>query len=147
MDTSEIGPEDVTAAARRSWRRHSAEFKARVIELARQPGTSVAAVALANGLNANMLRRWVHEAAPGGGAPKTVAPSVAPTLASFVQLPMCEPELPPAPDARPVQLAMNAAATQQPADVTVEIHRSGTTVHARLPLDERNAAWLREVLG
>src|SRR5436305_14222331 len=91
MDTSEIGPDDVATAARRSWRRHSAEFKARVIELARQPGTSVAAVALANGLNANMLRRWVHEAAAGGDGSKTAASSVAPALAGFVQLPMREP--------------------------------------------------------
>jgi transposase-like protein len=73
MDTSESGREDVACAAKRSWRRHSAEFKVRVIEMARQPGTSVAAVALANGLNANMLRRWVHEEAAGGGTSRTAA--------------------------------------------------------------------------
>src|SRR5438045_2204212 len=145
MDTSEIGPDDVATAARRSWRRHSAEFKARVIELARQPGTSVAAVALANGLNANMLRRWVHEAALGGGASKTAAISAAPALASFVQLPMLEPHA--SPTACPVQPTTPAAAAQLPTDITVEIHRGGTAVHAKLPLDGRSAAWLREVLG
>lgn len=35
----------------------------------------------------------------------------------------------------------------KPADINVEIHRGGTTVHAKLPMDERSAAWLREVLG
>jgi transposase len=59
MDTSETKP-GVARPAKRGWRRHSEEFKARVIDLARQPGASTAAVALANGLNANMLRRWVR---------------------------------------------------------------------------------------
>lgn len=142
MDTSQIGPQDAAPAAGRSWRRHSAEFKARVIELARQPGTSVAAVALANGLNANMLRRWVHEAAARGVASRSDAVSTAPALTSFVQLPMCEPkphallDAPPAPPLVP-----------SPADITVEIHRGSTTVHAKLPMDHRSAAWLREVLG
>jgi len=123
------------------------EFKARVIELARQPGTSVAAVALANGLNANMLRRWVHEAATGGDESKTAATRIAPALASFVQLPMPELAQHPAPDARPVQPATPAAVVQQPVDIAVEIHRGSTTVHAKLPTDDRSAVWLREVLG
>jgi len=142
MDTTQIRPQDVTAAVGRSWRRHSAEFKSRVIELARQPGISVAAVALANGLNANMLRRWVHEAAAGTGVSRTAASSAAQALASFVQLPMCEPEHHAALDVQP---APPLAPT--PTDITVEIHRSGTTVHAKLPMDNRSAAWLREVLG
>jgi transposase len=56
MDTSQPGS-SVAQPARRSWRRHSDEFKARVIAMASQGHGSVAAVALANGLNANMLRR------------------------------------------------------------------------------------------
>lgn len=40
-------------------RRHSAEFRAAVIEECLRPGVAVAAVALAHGLNANMVRRWV----------------------------------------------------------------------------------------
>ncbi len=52
MDTLEVKP-------RRAWRRHSPEFKARVIEACRKPEVSVASVALANGLNANLLRTWV----------------------------------------------------------------------------------------
>jgi len=48
-------------AARRTRRRHAPEFKAQVIEACLQPGVSVAGVALANGLNANYLRRWIKE--------------------------------------------------------------------------------------
>ena len=46
-------------------RRHSAEFKAEVIAACQQPGVSIAAVALAHGLNANLLRHWIikHERA------------------------------------------------------------------------------------
>jgi transposase len=42
--------------------RYSDEFKSRLIEACRQPGMSTAGVALANGINANVLRRWVVEA-------------------------------------------------------------------------------------
>ena len=128
MDTS-----GTTAAVaeplKRSWRRHSDEFRARVIELARQPNTSVAAVALANGLNANMLRRWMREseaAGEGGAQLRDVA------RPAFVPLPMpAQPSLP-----MPEQTAVR---------VEVEIHRNGTTVRASLPLDSSSAAWLREV--
>src|SRR6478609_3630619 len=125
MDTS-----GTTAAVaeplKRSWRRHSDEFRARVIELARQPNTSVAAVALANGLNANMLRRWMREseaAGEGGARLRDVA------RPAFVPLPMpAQPSLP-----MPEQTAVR---------VEVEIHRNGTTVRASLPMDGRSAAWL-----
>jgi hypothetical protein len=40
-------------------RRHSEQFKAPAVAACRRPGVSIAAVALANGLNANLLRRWV----------------------------------------------------------------------------------------
>ena len=43
----------------RRGRRHTPEFKARVIAACLQPGVSLASVALANGLNANFLRTWV----------------------------------------------------------------------------------------
>lgn len=76
MGTSDLSTEEPRTPTGRSWRRHSEEFKARVIELARQPGVSTAAVALANSLNANMLRRWVREAdecAPSSAHNDTVA--------------------------------------------------------------------------
>lgn len=56
MDTKVAKP-----AARRTRRTHAPEFKAQVIEACLQPGVSVAGVALANGLNANYLRRWIKE--------------------------------------------------------------------------------------
>ena len=38
---------------------HDAEFKAKVLGECRQPGASIAAVALRHGLNANVVRQWL----------------------------------------------------------------------------------------
>ncbi|PTT78426.1 IS66 family insertion sequence hypothetical protein [Pelomonas sp. HMWF004] len=134
MGTTDLSAGDLTTPAGRSWRRHSAEFKAQVIELARQPGVSTAAVALANGLNANMLRRWVREA--DECAPSSAHKDAA-AVPAFVQLPMPQGVPPASPP----------ATVHVPSRISVEIRRGSTTVHAELPLDARSAAWLREVLG
>jgi transposase len=54
-------------------------FKAEAIGACQQPGVSIAAVALARGLNANMLRDWVRKAERSGRpiAIRTTEPSVA----------------------------------------------------------------------
>jgi transposase len=65
----------VIETGRRRRRRHSAEFKAEAIGACQQPGVSVAAVALARGLNANLLRIWVR-AAERGKAPIAIQPTV-----------------------------------------------------------------------
>lgn len=38
---------------------HSAEFKAQAVQASQQPGVSMAAVAMAHGINANLLRAIV----------------------------------------------------------------------------------------
>lgn len=64
MDTLVVKP------TRRARRRYSEEFKRQVIEACLQPGVSVAAIALANGLNANYLRQMLRahreQSDPGG---------------------------------------------------------------------------------
>jgi transposase-like protein len=40
-------------------RTHSPEFKVRVMAACRQPGASIAAVALAHGINANVVHKWL----------------------------------------------------------------------------------------
>src|SRR5882762_3209484 len=39
-------------------RRHGAEFKAKVLADCDEPGASISGVALAHGLNANLVRQW-----------------------------------------------------------------------------------------
>jgi transposase len=38
---------------------HGAEIKAKVLAQCREPEASIASVALANGLNANLVRKWL----------------------------------------------------------------------------------------
>ena len=61
MDASEQPP----SIGRRRRRRHSAAFRAEAVAACQHAGVSVAAVALARGLNANLLRRWVLQAERG----------------------------------------------------------------------------------
>jgi transposase-like protein len=49
--------------------RYSDAFKRQVIAACQAPGVSTATVAQANGLNANMLRRWVAQASKGCNGP------------------------------------------------------------------------------
>jgi transposase len=54
---------------------HGAEFKTQVLAECQQPGASVAAVALAYGLNVNLLRKWLVGRGikrTGLAAPRTV---------------------------------------------------------------------------
>lgn len=37
------------------------EFKSRLVKLAAEPGASMAGIAVAHGLNPNLLRRWIRE--------------------------------------------------------------------------------------
>ena len=67
---------------------HEAEFKARVLAECRRPGASVAGVALAHGLNANLLRKWLQ----GRGVKRcgVAVPTVA-TPAAKLPAKRCEP--------------------------------------------------------
>lgn len=132
MDTSVV----VESSGRRTHRRHSAEFKVQVVRACRQPGVSIASVALANGLNANMLRRWVVEAeraAPtAGGGQDAVAvrsAAMASGLPAFVAVQM--------PD---------SSATQS--DIHIELTRGPMKLVMRWPasLAGACASWLRELL-
>lgn len=117
---------------RRRRRRHSAEFRAAVIEACRQPGVSVAAVALANGLNANMLRKWVNEAERAERSEP----------AASVPIALC------APDAVPgfVPVALPGPAAQ--GEIRIEVRRAGTTISVSWPVGAAPecAGWLRELL-
>ena len=140
MDTSQPDP-DVALPAKRSWRRHSDEFKSQVIAMARQGHGSVAAVALANGLNANMLRRWVRESELADAAPS--AASAQATVRAPAFMPVTLTDL----DNRTAAVHEPSAVTSLPELITVEIRRGAAIVSASLPMDARSAAWLREVLA
>jgi transposase len=83
--------EQAVGIGRRRRRSHSPLFKAEAVGECQQPGVSIAAIALARGLNASVLRRWVKEA-ERSGIPIAIRGS-APSLAieggqNFVPVPL-----------------------------------------------------------
>jgi len=121
----------VDLMGRRRRRRHSAEFKATVIQECLRPGVSVAAVALAHSLNANMLRKWVIDAEHKGIKPVAARPRAD------------EAALPPASF---VPLALKAPAVD--GDIRIELQRAGTTIKIAWPAAAAQdcAAWLSDWL-
>jgi transposase len=120
-------PNEVGAGRRRR-RAHSAEFKAQVVAACRSPGVSIAAVAMANGVNANLARRWVVDVERrSGGALARAAGGAVPTTFVPLQLP-------------PVEAA--------PADIRIELRRGTTVINVSWPCAAASecAAWIRAVL-
>lgn len=118
----------VDLVGRRRRRRHSDEFKASVIQECLRPGVSMASVALAHGLNATMLRKWVTQAERKGTPGQAVAAA----------------EMAPSPPFVP--LALPAPAVE--GDIRIELQRAGTTVKIVWPAASAAAcaAWLRDWL-
>lgn len=128
MDTRRVKP-----APRRTRRTHEPGFKAQVIEACLQPGVSVAAVALANGLNANYLRRWVkehREQAAGNttGACLVVSRQVKP--AALVPVTVETPDV------------------AGPGEIRIDIRRGATAVQMAWPVAEvaMLGQWLKDLL-
>ena len=113
-------------------RKHSAQFRAEVLQACRQADASVAAIALRIGLNANVVYRWLREDAQGvdAGAGKHAAVS-ARQGGEFIAVQMPQP-----------------AAVASP-EIRVEVRRPGAaTVTVSWPVQYAGecAAWLREWL-
>jgi len=125
---------EVELPSRNRRRRHSAEFKQVVIGECMKPGVSMASVALRNGLNATMLRKWVIEA-ERKLAPKPTACEKAPTE-----------DVVPTPAPTFVPLALPAAAVE--GDIRIELKRANATVSITWPASSARecAAWLRDWL-
>ncbi|MEO7853953.1 MAG: transposase [Rubrivivax sp.] len=121
----------VDLMGRRRRRRHSAEFKSAVIRECMTPGVSIAAVALAQGLNANMLRKWLIDAEQAGHPRSAVV-----TAPQEAQLP------PPG----FIPLAFKAPPVE--GNIRIELHRAGTTVNVVWPAAAASecAAWLSDWL-
>ena len=119
--------------ARQRRREHSAEFKAKVVATCGKPGVSIAAVALENGLNANLLRRWVVAAEQQAKPSEAVMASPAPLAIenrAFI----------------PLQVESSAINTAQ--EIKIELRRGATIVKVGWPLAAAAdcAAWLGELL-
>ena len=54
-------PDRAKYSTRRTHRTYTNQFKAELVAAAKQPGASIAALALQHGMNANVLHRWLKE--------------------------------------------------------------------------------------
>ena len=121
----------------RGRRRHSAEYKAQVVAACLQPGISIAAVAMANQLNANLLRSWVNAYREQRmvGVPASInrdrslesANARSPTL---------------------VPVTLQTTDTPPSGTIQIEIRRQETVFQITWPASQATvcAQWLREVL-
>jgi transposase len=112
--------------------RYSEAFKTQVVTAARQPGVSTAAVALANGLNANLLRRWISESY----APRPMTRSNTAAVTATAQPPF---------------VALQVAPHKDGSEglIHIELQHAGTTVRIQWPVSAAHecAGWVREVLA
>ena len=130
MNTSEQTPSD----GRQRRRRHSEAFKSEAVAACRQPGVSIAAIAMSRGVNANLLRRWVVEAERAG----------APSLDSRVERPARTPAIDGSPAFVPVALATKS----EEGSIRLEVRRGTSTVVVQWPAScaQVCAMLLRELL-
>jgi len=108
-------------------RTHTESFKLAVINACQVPGASVAGVALAHGVNANQVRRWLRER--GVALPSCRSATVLDAAPAFVPL-----ALPPA--------------RSETGPIVIEVRRGTTAIHVEWPLQAADAcaAWLRDWL-
>ena len=127
-------PELRIPAAGRQRVRYSDEFKRQVVAACQAPGVSKAAIALANGLNANMVRRWVVESARHD---KLDAPQHSTALASTH------------PRGAFIPIQLDTVPPTPPADVRIELQHGTTGINIHWPMSGASqcAQWLREVLA
>lgn len=112
----------------RQKRQHSEEFRQAVVQACGEPGASVAGVALANGVNANLVRKWMSK--------RGVKPSSSKGERRG-ELPSAIPEF------VPVRVSPESTS-----DIRIELYRGNTTVRIEWPTQAAGecGAWLREWL-
>jgi transposase len=127
----------VTETARTPRRQHERSFKAELVEQCLVPGASVAAIALAGGINANLLFKWRSEHLRSARPTHT-------TSSSAVLVPVhVAPNVDGEGDGRSQQLKASAAsppiavATQRAVrSGVIELDFAGAVLRLRGPVDE-----------
>ena len=111
-------------------RHHPEAFKQAVIEACCEPGASVAGIAMANGVNANQVRRWMRERGIESPTRRVAMPVLeAMPAPAFVQLPI-------------------APAMPTLGDIRIKVRRGNTAIKVEWPVQASGdcAAWLSDWL-
>lgn len=115
----------------RRW--HSKAFKDEAVAACREPGVSLASVALERQVNANLLRRWVKGAEAKDAMARIVEAAPAPAAPTFVPMKMASPK--------------DGAAKEGPIRVRIRKGASRITIEWPASAGSSCALWLRELLG
>jgi transposase len=127
---------EVVSVLRNGRRRYDPVSKQRLVEACRQPGASLAGLALRHGVNANLLRKWVT-GRPGQQRAGTAVSASERTTEVFVPVVelcgMADPPEPPAPPSvqhpvQPVKAAGPRLTVEMPNGVTLRLECSGQDV-------------------
>lgn len=110
--------------SRRRRRTHSPEFKAKLIAACRQPGVSMASVALAHQLNANLLRKWVNDYERKQSQTGLPQPAGISPLEEPVSLPTFVP------------VAVQPTAPEQSEPIRIELIRGQTQIKVSWPVSQ-----------
>lgn len=126
---------ELAVTQRRKKRVHTEAFRQAVIQACCEPGASVAGVALANGVNANLVRKWMAQRGikpagrrtPGGRAVSTSAADAGEFVA----------------------VAITPPAVASTGGIRIEVRRASGMVQIEWPLAAAGECghWLREWLG
>jgi transposase len=122
-------------------REYSLEFKTSVLEQSRRPGASLAGVALAHGINPNMVHRWIREERQRLELAQLQRGAAAFFPVQFPQVPLTQSS----PLGRVVP-PVNPSDVGQ--GIRIEIERAGGKVTVTWPLQSASecGTWLREWL-
>jgi transposase len=105
-------------------RRYDPGSKARLVAACLEPGVSISGLALAHGINANLLRKWVKDAKGSGSLAVSSRSAFIPAVAAACSLPV---------GMRSLDMAV-ACGDQQPASLEKTAHLSGSSkISALLP--------------
>ncbi|MDN0085636.1 transposase [Crenobacter sp. SG2305] len=149
--------------AGRHRRRYSAAFKAEIVAACLQPGVSTTAIALANRINPNLVRRWIRLQQPAGAEPAKhdvagadhVPPQSVHSAPALVPVRVADP----ADDSntvrpgqlqalRPLRSTQRPPSIPPPAEsICLELRRGDTLLNVAWPASQAEACvrWLREL--
>jgi transposase len=127
---------------RRRRRQYSREFKRDAVAACLAPGVSMASVALANGLNANVLRRWVNEHETSKSIALATTFATKPSDGKSAQP---TPVPVPLPAFIPVELGHDSAPAQ---DIKIELRTGTIVLNITWPVSAASqcAAWVAAVI-
>lgn len=126
----------MTTEKKRTRREHSGELKARILAECELPGASVARVAMAHGVNANLVHGWRKRErelqAVAASAVQAQAPRAQAHASPMPFVPLAIPATTPPVDER----------------IQLELRRGAVTMKVSWPLSAAShcAAWVRELL-